>query len=615
MSFLNELKRRNVFRVGLVYLASAWLVAQVTAILVPAFAWPSWVLRTVIVVLAVGFPIALIAAWLFELTPEGLKRTSDVEAEQSIRPITGRKLDRLLIGVLVAVVIVLLANLFLIERRTPTPTETASTTSVGGVPTLAVLPFADMSPNKDQGYFADGTAEEILNALAQVKGLQVTGRTSPFYFKGKEVQLSTIAKTLGVENILEGSIRKEGDEVRVTAQLINARTGYHIWSQTYDRKLTDIFAIQDDISKSVAQALQVTLGIGVFGQAGMTHNVNAYDEYLQSLAAALGSVDDMHKAIDHAERAIALDPSFSVAEVQLYYNDWHASYNASVTEAEDLRRQADDALARAREATPDVPFVLAAELDESVNRGRWLDADRISKRLLATTVERVVGSGVTLNQASLLLATGRIREAIAFMERQRAIDPLDGIASLNLGIAYTEAGDIKAALAEFERGLAHGGPQSPINAYGHLAAMISGNRTEMEKWSALDQRTSDPATAALGVRLTSLQDDRAAAIAEIRRMTATLTADQNITTPFVLSFYAAYWGDPALALDLLNRIPAAGDSRRQVYLVWNPVMRDVRKLHGFKDFVRTLGLDDYWRQSGHWGDYCRPVGDNDFECS
>ena len=266
VSVIAELKRRNVFRVALLYLVAAWVILQVAQLLFDVLKLPDWTSRLVLGLLALGFPLALIFSWVYELTPEGLKREHEVERNASITAETARKLDLIVVGLLVIAIVVVAVERF-IPRTAPIPaaTDAASGASSAEAPvqaaakSIAVLPFADMSAGKDQEYFADGLSEELLNLLAKIPDLRVAARTSAFKFKGEKIDVKEVAQKLNVAHILEGSVRKSGNKVRITAQLIKAADGYHLWSETYDRTLDDIFVVQDDIAGEVVKALKLTL--------------------------------------------------------------------------------------------------------------------------------------------------------------------------------------------------------------------------------------------------------------------------------------------------------------------------------------------------------------------
>jgi TolB-like protein len=246
-----ELKRRNVVRVGIAYAIVAWLLLQVADVVLNNIEAPIWVFQAILLVLAIGFPLALFFAWAFEITPEGLKKEEDVDRSQSISHVTGRKLDFVIIGVLAIAVVYFVTDKFYWTDKTGTGPEIDTS--------IAVLPFVPLSSGADDGYFADGLTEEILNALTQLPELQVTARTSSFFFKGQDIPVPDIAAQLNVAHIVEGSVRRDEDRVRITAQLIHAASDRHLWSQTYDRTFEDILAIQQDIAENIAEALNVVL--------------------------------------------------------------------------------------------------------------------------------------------------------------------------------------------------------------------------------------------------------------------------------------------------------------------------------------------------------------------
>ena len=269
MSLLAELRRRNVIRMGGLYLVGAWLLTQVAATLLPVFGAPAWVMKTLVGALAAGFVPVLVFAWLFELTPQGLKRDAEVTAEQSIAPRTARLMDRMIIALLL-----LALGYFAFDKFVLAPKRAAGDVAVvtrsdaahatpqqpqANTKSIAVLAFENMSADRDNEYFSDGIAEEILNSLSKIKTLKVAGRTSSFSFKGKHQDLRMIGKTLGVAHILEGSVRKQGDKVRVTAQLIRSEDGIHLWSETYDGDLKDVFALQESIARAITSELKVVL--------------------------------------------------------------------------------------------------------------------------------------------------------------------------------------------------------------------------------------------------------------------------------------------------------------------------------------------------------------------
>jgi TolB-like protein len=292
VSFLGELKRRNVFRVAGVYTVVGWLLVQVAATVEEAIALPAWFDAVVLSFLVIVFPIALIFAWAFELTPDGIKRTAAVAPGESITPQTGSKLDVILILSFLVFAGALLVPRFLPSNEVPVAGDAVADSQTGAeeLPpgpndaSIAVLPFADLSENSNREYFADGISEEILNVLAQAQGMKVAGRTSSFAFKGRNEDLREIGRVLDVAHILEGSVRSQGDKVRVTAQLIQVSDGFHMWSATYDRDLKDIFAVQDDIAQQILVAMKERLMVDEAPKvaAATRTDINAYNLFLEA---------------------------------------------------------------------------------------------------------------------------------------------------------------------------------------------------------------------------------------------------------------------------------------------------------------------------------------------
>jgi TolB-like protein len=315
-NLLTELRRRNVFRAGAAYIVIAWVIAQVFDLLADNFGAPDWVMKVVLSFLAVGFVVALLLSWIYELTPDGVKRSEDVPADESITPQTGNKLT------VIAVVGLVIALAFIAwDKLGPATDQPAVAVEDKSV---AVLPFADLSQGQDQEWFADGLTEEILNSLARLPELKVTARTSSFEFKNTNIGVSTIADRLGVAHIVEGSVRRIGDDLRVTAQLIRAEDGFHLWSQTYDRKSEALFDVQEDIAENIASALDVVLDedarkrMLAFG----TRDVSAFIAYLEGRklyddahARDLVNPVTLQEANVYFERAMELDPTFSAPAI------------------------------------------------------------------------------------------------------------------------------------------------------------------------------------------------------------------------------------------------------------------------------------------------------------
>ena len=330
MSFFEELKRRNVFRVAIGYVITAWLLLQAVDLVLENINAPDWVMQVFMLALAIGFPLAIFFAWVFEMTPDGVKRESEIDRSQSMAPQTGRKMNRNIIIAMGLALAYFAYDKFLVppeggsgsisnevaqEIQSPV-TGKLNLTPVSNEKSVAVLPFVNMSDDKDNEYFSDGISEELLNVLVRVKGLRVPSRTSSFTFKGSTKKLAEIGRELKVDHILEGSVRKSGDRIRVTAQLIEVKTDTHLWSETYTRELDDIFAVQDEIAQAIVSALKVTLAGDEKTpiQSRSTSNVEAYNKYL--LGRHLWnqrSPDSMPAAIKPLSEAVAMDPAFGQA--------------------------------------------------------------------------------------------------------------------------------------------------------------------------------------------------------------------------------------------------------------------------------------------------------------
>jgi TolB-like protein/Tfp pilus assembly protein PilF len=443
VSLFAELKRRNVFRVGAAYLVVGWLLIEVADTVFPRLGLPDWTVTLVIALLLLGLPVALFLAWAFELTPEGVKRTEDVHLDESVTKFTGRKLDFAIIAVLAVALGWFAWDKFGAGPPPPAPVEAGQATA-----SIAVLPFTDMSAAGDQEYFGDGLAEEILNLLAGVRELKVSGRTSSFSFKGKDTPIPEIGRALGVAHILEGSVRKAGDRVRITAQLVKAEDGFHLWSETFDRQLADIFAIQDEIAGAIANALQLRL----VGQVAGTGNLEAYDLYLQARALIYTrNLRDLEQARRLIDRALALDPDYAPAlaasgELWQLLSDVVSSYgDIPVVQAQTAARRD---LERALRLDPDLADAHAALGLLSMNLGDYAAADAHLARALAINPSLTnANHWRALNYAN----SGRARDAVSAAREFAERDPLFVVNQANLVYYLTLTGDFAGAQAQAQQ--------------------------------------------------------------------------------------------------------------------------------------------------------------------
>jgi len=362
-TLFTEIKRRNIFRVAGVYAVVGWILMQVVSVMTPALNLPDWVDSFFAVALIIGFPIAMLLAWAFEMTPEGVKRAENVKDGNSITTKTGRKLDYAILGGLVVVGALIVGSRFLPQEMTAPEIaqqagtlETNITDETDERPSIAVLAFADMSADGDQEYFSDGMAEEILNALAKIPDLRVAGRTSSFSFKGKDEDLTVIGQTLQVGHILEGSVRKQGERVRINAQLIKADDGFQLWSETYNGTLDDIFDLQEKIARAIAGELQVLLNVGEDTRLAdmRTNNKQAYDLYLQGWALSRQGFNEgaMAKAVTLLEGAVALDPQFADAWSALAFAHYNIPNYTTVKDVGAFNTKAQKYVGKALEINP-----------------------------------------------------------------------------------------------------------------------------------------------------------------------------------------------------------------------------------------------------------------------
>lgn len=385
----NELKRRNVIRVAIAYVVSAWLVLQVVDVVLNNIEAPAWVFSAFMLAGAVFFVPVLLFSWAYELTPEGVKRETEVERDRSITRQTGRKLDLITIGMLVAVVGFVLVEdrLFLggtVDSASGDVAEEVVATAVDDK-SIAVLAFDDMSPGGDQAFFAEGLSEEILNVLAQMPGLKVAGRTSSFAFKEQETDLREIGEALNVAHVLEGSVRKAGDRIRVTAQLIQTSDGFHLFSKTYDRDLTDVFAVQDEIAALIGTALKSELNDGEAIPSAMPTSLETYDLYLLARQRIHSRNPDlMSEALEMLDEALEIDPDYAPALAQRalvlsLMSDGPGAYGdipAAVAEAEGLALieralEIDPKLAEAHAIFGLIIYQMPGRLDEAIASLRY----------------------------------------------------------------------------------------------------------------------------------------------------------------------------------------------------------------------------------------------------
>jgi TolB-like protein len=454
MSLFRELKRRNVLRVGAGYVVTAWLLIQVAETIFPLFGFDDTPARIVVIVLAIGLIPALVFAWAFEFTPEGLKKESEVDRTQPIAPQMGRRLNALILAVMALAITYFILDKFVLSQAPETALGDVASWSDSEPgqqsPTIAVLPFVNMSSDPEQEYFSDGIAEELLNVLAKVKGLRVAGRTSSFAFKGRNEDLRQIGETLGVQHILEGSVRKAGDQIRITAQLIHVEDGFHMWSETYDRQLIDIFAIQDEISAAILQQLKTRL---LDGQSIAVQRANtaAFDLYLQAQQRIRKRTEaGLLDAVGILDRAIAADASFAPAWAQRGITTLMLRKSVDTYGSIPVEEAISEATRYLDEAIRLNPGLAEAIAGMGLLHLSSNEPDK-SIPYLKQALELNPAAIDALNWLSeAYYGLGRIRDSLEVLEEIRLRDPMYIPGIINIAYRYTLVGRNEEALALLE---------------------------------------------------------------------------------------------------------------------------------------------------------------------
>jgi len=469
---------------------------------------------------------------------------------------------------------------------------------------LAVLPFVDLSPEKDQEYFSDGLAEELLNELAQIKNLRVAGRTSSFSFKGKDSDLREIGRRLGVGNILEGSVRKSGNRLRITTKLVNTTDGAQRWSQSYDRELSDVFAVQEEIAMAVSDALSVTLDVGEMSRAnGGTTDVGAYDKFLQGQALWYrgGELPEFQRTSQLFREAVALDPDFSRA-----WNSLYRSLEQEIvrgTDAATAGREMRHCVERLLALSPKAWWTQTILATDLIRQHRWLEADAASAAALAASPRYEA----SLSYGLFLQRVGRGKESVDYVRRAVDAEPLSRSLSLSLQIALTQAERFAEAQVEYER-----------------IKRLEGNTVLADAfawWRLWGSKPLDKA--AVGAHLRDMHargipfvtgvtqdnwDDPPAAVAALRR-----TYEQSPIPNPGFSAVADHYGARDVVLGSLRKA-LVDNNGPQLLSLWLFNESGWRSDPEFKRILKDLGLVDYFRSSGKWPDFCKPVGADDFQC-
>ncbi len=610
MNFFAELKRRNVIKVAVAYIIVGWLIMQAGDTLAPALHLPDWINSALAFFLILGFPLAMFFAWAFEITPDGIKKEKDIDRSQSITQVTGRKLDFTVIGLMAialtyfiwesrikddtaspgsAIVIPAKAGTSTTQAETPNAVETPKTQN-----SIAVLPFINMSSDPEQEYFSDGITEEIINALVKIPGLSVPARTSVFGFKGQQGDVRKIGEQLGVAHILEGSIRSQGNQVRITAQLIKVDDGFHLWSETFDRQLDNIFVVQEEIAVAIAGVLTGELGLGVVTVPNQTRNMEAYDLYLQGRTLLRKRKPETADVLLKATQA---DPDFAPA--------WAAL--AIAYQVSGRQEQAMETAEKALQMDPDNVDALDALASALRTQRRWLESESYFDRALAIDPQ---SSELLEDYSEFLMLVGRADESLKAAETGWALDPN----LFPLVWAYTE-------------GLTAAG--RPTEAIELIDQVLIARESAPWLWQAI-----------LSIRL--MQEDfvfDADFVADLKipadtkpTVTALLMDSTNEEAISVLKTWFSenikdqetYSIHYSLARLLMVRagltdyvvdvdISQLESGRGMEEWHWTPAYQPLRRNPRYAEFLQTAGLIDYW-DATKWPDWCNRQLDGKVVC-
>jgi adenylate cyclase len=581
-SFFSELKRRNVYKVAIAYIVGGWALSQGIAQVFPVFDVPNWAIRAIVLLIILGFPVAVVVAWFFEITPEGIKRTEAADAaRQHSRGKTW--IYVVVIGAIVSI------GLFLLGRYSAANYNTASPRAESAaIPakSIAVLPFENLSDDKNTAYFSDGITEEILNALAQIPNLKVAARRSAFQFKGNDLDLRKIGQILGVAHILEGSLQKAGDQVRINVQLVDVKDGLQAWSEKYDRKLDNVFAVEDEIAKAIATRLRVQLtgGAGQPLVTDSTNNTQAHELYLRGLALLAARGPGLREAQDLFQQAVKLDASYAQAWGALAVTEFLLpsygldSFDASLPKAESAAQRA--LSLDSNTASAYIAVGLANTL-----RCRWPEAEQAFRRALVLAP----GDAEAVNQYAQFLSTiGQLEPSLREIERAQQLDPLSPIigvihawvlAALRRdAAAEAQIKSVLAAHPEFAAAHTWGAVQyidrkMYLEAEAQLRSLGKINGQNGDAKTLLARGMADPARRVEAVNSLETSPDNA----DIRR------------DPIAYAFYLTSLGERGRALDELEIYAAKPNSAFAPWL-WNRGFDPLRDEPRFKAVLAKLAL-------------------------
>jgi TolB-like protein/Flp pilus assembly protein TadD len=591
-NFFVELKRRHIYRVGAAYVVVAWALTQLVEILAQVYTLPLWIAQMAIALLAIGFPIALVVTWTIESKPHQAV-ASAVRSNPTI-------VDWSLFGA-VAGVFLLMAYQQIASVREPgvNTARTASLDPTGAI-SLAVLPFNNLSSDPEQEFFSDGITEEITAALAKVPDLQVVGRTSAFQFKGQNQDLRAIGQSLNATHLIEGSVRKAGDRVRITVQLIKADNGTHLWSENYDRQLMDIFAIQEDIARTVTASLNMSLGLKTGDQLVNQRNIDpeSYEQFLRGKTALLRARGAFREQLAILEPVVAKNPNYAPAWAAVSRAYRYASLVSSERreDRELYRTKATAAAQRSIELDPSLVDGLIQYGRALATAGRWaLAEDVLSKALTLDPND----PDALEAYSGMLLGVGRLQEALALKQRLHTLEPYVPLYIGNLAHALWLNGQNDAAIALWKENLDREG------AGAHLGLA--------EIYASLGRYADAAAIASQMLSTERFQPYReviSTAVELIRSAPAKVEAPEKLPRLAEGGFIYLHVGAPERALEFYEEGPRG---MNEIGSLWHSSYRVLRPTERFRKFVRDVGLVEYWRARG-WPSFCRPTTGDDFAC-
>jgi serine/threonine-protein kinase len=569
-----ELKRRRVFRAIVGYAIVGFALLQIIEPVMHGLHLPEWTLSFVVVALAVAFPVVVVLAWVFDVSSGGIERTVPLRPGSA-----GRLPVALVLGAVAALAVVPLVAWYF-TRSSRAPAAPAAPVA----PSVAVLPFVNMSAAKDEEYFSDGITEEVINALANVEGLRVVSRTSAFAYKNKNLSVRQIGEELAVATVLEGSVRREGNAMRLTAQLINAADGYHLWSKTYDRELKSVFAVEDELARAIVEALRPKLLKQTPLTSPATGNVEAHDLYLKGRQFwSKRTPGDLKEAMGLFEKAIALDPTYALAhaglaDCHLLLGEYTSARTAEILpKAKPHAYRALELDANLAEAHASLGLISLYDFD-------WATAEREFKR----AIELRSGYATAHHwYAILLVGLGRFTDARAEAERALELDPASAIVNNMLGVIFYESRDYEKALAAFRKTLELNPGFAPAREV--LACLYATMGRKAEALAELDQIKAS-ASEHLGMRawIFAVVGDSAGARALMREVAHSPTLER--VHPAALGALHAMLGDSDRAFALLDQAFAERDwMLRDVKVspMWDPLRKDPR----FGKLLQQMHLD------------------------